>query len=347
MDNITACLFYGNLIKYPQFSRIICYYEVYIIRKSIAYIFIIFLLFSMIAPHRVSAAEEARAGTVSVEIGPLRVRKSDSTSSAVVATLNKGSYVTLISKEGVWWRVEYARGRYGYCHGNYIHTVSVTAQRVSTQGSPLRVRTGAGTGYSRITSLDNGTSVLVLSQKDGWSRILFDGTKTGYVSSKYLSSQQKYTAVSLNVPHYYQTDNRWANVKLGASGKTIGQIGCTTTALAMMESYRQGKTIYPNTMAKSLQYTSGGSLYWPANYVGVTDKLNLTEIYNLLRSGKPVIVGYYGSTGQHWVVVYGYVGGNTLVESGFLINDPASPARENLSQLRGKYPNFHKYVYYK
>lgn len=319
----------------------------YNIRKSIAYVLVVFVFLSLAAPYKVWAAEDAKAGIVSVEVGPLRVRSSASTASAVVATLNKGSYVTLISKEGSWWRVEYARGRYGYCHGNYIRTVSATSQAVSTQGSPLRVRSGAGTGYSRITSLDNGVFVLVLSEKDGWSRILFDGTKTGYVSSKYLSSAKKYSAISLNVPHYYQTDSRWANVKLGSSGKTMAQIGCTTTAVAMVESYRTGTSVYPSAMAKSLQYTSGGSLYWPANYVGKTDKLDLTEIYNLLMSGKPVIVGYYGSTGQHWVVVYGYAGGNTLTESAFLINDPASSSRENLSQLRSKYPNFHKYVYYK
>ncbi len=322
-------------------------YEVDIIRKTIAFFLVVFVFLTFTAPYKVSAAEEAQAGRISVQTGPLRVRKSASTGSAVVANLKKNSYVTLISKDGAWWLVEYAQGRYGYCHGDYVRTVSATALAVSTQGSPLRVRSGAGTGYPRVTSLQNGVSVLVLSQKDGWSFILYDGTKTGYVSSKYLASPKKYSAISLSVPHYYQTDSRWSKVKLGSSGKTIGQIGCTTTALAMTESYRRGKTIYPSTMAKSLQYTSGGSLYWPSNYVGITDKLNLTEIYKLLKAGKPVIVGYYGSKGQHWVVVYGYVGGDTLTESGFLIRDPASSSREKLSQLRSKYPNFHKYVYYK
>ena len=35
------------------------------------------------------------------------------------------------------------------------------------------------------TELPKGESVVVLSQSDGWSHILYNGTKTGYVSTQY------------------------------------------------------------------------------------------------------------------------------------------------------------------
>lgn len=324
--------------------------EVNIIGKRILCIlFALAIVASCILPQQAKAAtDEKKAGIVSVSSGYLNVRRSASTSAGVVSTLKKNTYVTLLSKEGNWWRVEYAQGRYGYCHTDYIKTVDSSVATVSTAGSTLNVRSGAGTSYSRIGSLSNGTSVLILSTSGNWHRVLYGGTKTGYVSASYLKLSSAYKAISLSVPYYSQTDSRWSWVTLGSSGQTIGKIGCTTTALAMAESYRLGKTIYPDAMAKKLSYTSSGSLYWPSNYEGVTSGLNLKAIYEYLKQGKPVIVGFTNRNGgQHWAVIYGYSGGSTLRTGGFLIRDPGNKSRTNLSQLMADYPNFSKYVYYK
>ena len=323
--------------------------EVNVIGKRIlCFIFALAVMASCILPKQVNAATaEKSAGIVSVSSGYLNVRRSASTSAGVVSTLKKGAYITLLSKEGKWWRVEYAQGRYGYCHTNYIKTVDSTPATVSTAGSPLNVRSGAGTSYSRIGSLTNGATVLHLGTTGKWYKILYNGTKTGYVSASYLKLGSTYRAISLSVPYYLQTDSRWSWVTLGTSGQTIGKIGCTTTALAMAESYRLGKTIYPDAMSKKLAYTSTGSLYWPSNYEGVTTGLNLKAIYEYLKQGKPVVVGFTNRNGgQHWAVIHGYSGGSSLRTGGFLIRDPGSKSRTNLSQLIEDYPNFIKYVYY-
>ena len=296
-----------------------------------------------------AATATSKAGVVSVTSGWLNVRRSASTSSDVVATLNKGSYITLISVSGDWWRVEYGKGQYGYCHKNYIDTVAGTPATVAINSGTLNVRSGPDTSYVKIGSLTKGETVIVLSSSGLWRRVLCHGTKTGYVSSTYLSSMgtsQGHSAVSLNVPKFKQTDSRWANVKIGLSGKTFAQIGCATTAIAMMESYRTGTTIYPDAMARKLRYTSSGNVYWPSNYKVVTSSSSyLSKIYNLLKQGKPVLLGaknFYG--GQHWVVVTGFTGG-TLTASNFTINDPGVN-RTTLQQFLNSYPNFYKYFYY-
>ena len=88
--------------------------------------------------------------------------------------------------------------------------------------------------------------------------------KTGYVSSSYLSSSGNSSsgntssngAVSLNIPDYKQTDSPLVPLsRLASYGETIGQIGCTTTALAMTESYRLKQTLYPDEMSRRLTYT--------------------------------------------------------------------------------------------
>ncbi len=298
-------------------------------------------------PLRANAAAPT-AGVVSTNGGNLNVRAAASSGSSVLSKVANGSYITLVSRSGSWWRVEYARDQYGYCHADYIMETSHNAATVSTGGSNLNVRSGAGTGYAKIGSLTKGDQVVILSQSGGWSRILYHGSKTGWVSSQYLSSSTTYAPVSLSVPSFKQTDSRWANVTIGTSGKTMAQIGCATTAIAMMESYRTGSIITPGAMAKKLRYTATGSVYWPSHYTAVTNPSGyLKAVYSQLQAGKPVLFGAKNSYGgQHWVVITGYHGGSPLSPAGFTILDPGSSSRTNLQQFLNAYPYFYKYFCY-
>lgn len=319
-------------------------------KKFISFILTLILILSTIIIPTTAATTSSKAGVVSVTSGKLNVRSASSTSGTVVSSLSKGSYVTLMSKSGNWWRVEYADGKYGYCHADYIKTATGTPATVKISSGSLNVRSGAGTSYSKVSSLYNGEVVIVLVTSGSWSKILYNGTKIGYVSSQYLSNSSfsNYSKLSLNVPSFKQTDKRWANVKIGSSGKTIAQIGCATTAIAMMESYRTGTTIYPDAMSKKLSYSSSGNVYWPSNYTAVTNSSGyLSGIYSKLKAGKPVLFGAKKSSGtQHWVVITGYTGGSTLTASGFTINDPGSNSRTTLQHFLNEYPTFYKYFYY-
>lgn len=300
-----------------------------------------------------AATMESYAGAVTTASDPLNVRAGASAGSAVIATLRKGSHITLLQRQGSWWYVEYANSRYGYCHADYITPIEGKPAQV-TAYSGLNIRTGRGTSYNIQDILSYKDIVIVLGTENGWSRILYHGTKTGYVSAQYLSANPQtpsqpsgYAAVSLAVPSFKQTDSRWANVTIGSSGKTIAQIGCATTAIAMMESYRTGKTIYPDAMAKQLRYTSGGSVYWPSHYqVTTTTNGYLERIYRLLESGRPVLIGAATKAGgQHWVVITGFTGG-VLTEASFTIHDPGSYSRTNLQQFLNAYSVFYKYFAY-
>lgn len=308
------------------------------------------LALCLLAPIPANAATaSSKAGVVSTSGSRLNVRSGSSTASATVTTLANGSYVTLLSQSGSWWKVEYGKGLYGYCHADYIRTVSGNAAIVATSSGSLNVRSGAGTSYTRTGSLAKGETVIVLSTSGGWSRILYHGTKTGYVSTQYLSASAApgNSAVALSVPDFKQTDSRWASAVIGSSGKTIAQIGCATTAIAMMESYRTGTAIYPNAMAKKLTYTASGSVYWPSHYTTVTGSSGYLEnIYRLLKAGKPVLFGAKNASGgQHWVVITGFTGGS-IAASNFTVNDPGSNSRTTLQAFLNAYPTFYKFFHY-
>ena len=290
------------------------------------------------------------AGTVKTSADQLNVRVGPGSSYGTIATLADGATVMLYGKSGGWWRVGLPGGKYGYCSGAYISEISGSAAR-AVSASALNVRGGPSASYAVKAVLSRDTVVVRLSASGSFAKIVYNGTSVGYVNASYLksvgdsSSSTTYAAVSLDVPSYKQTDSRWADVEVGDSGKTIGVIGCATTALAMTESYRTGSTITPDEMADRLTYDAGGSLYWPDNYTLVSS-LTFSQLYAKLKSGVPVIVGCRNAGGgTHFVVVTGYSGGSTLAASGFTINDPGSSSRATLAQFLSAYPTLFRRLY--
>lgn len=299
------------------------------------------------------------AGVVATAGGNLNVRASASSGSSVLTTLKNGSYVSVIEESGSYYKVLYANGKAGYCHKSYIDLVSGSSGAyVNTSSTSLNIRSGPSTSYGVIGAISKGASVVVISTHGNFYRILYSGTQTGYASSSYIKLRSSSTsnsgsqsststgAISLSVPSYKQYDSRWSNVKLGSSSKTIGVSGCLTTAIAMERSYAYGYTVTPATVATSSSYTSGGSIYWPSAYSFIYSSNYLTQILNLLKQGKPVIVGAsneYGS--QHWVIVTGYTPNGSVTADDFSVNDSGSASRTTLSSFFNVYSTFYKAAY--
>lgn len=290
------------------------------------------------------------AGTVKTTSGNLNVRASASTTSSIVGSLANGSYVSLIEKSGSFYKVIYANGKVGYCHADYIQSVSNSKPAyVSTSSTSLNVRSGPSTSYGVIGSVQKNADIIVLQTSGSFYKILYNGTQTGYASADYITLKQTTpasSAVSLPVPDYKQYDTRWSSLRLGKSSKTVASSGCLTCAIAMERSYAYGYTVLPSNVVSTSQYTSEGSIYWPSEYNFITGSNYLEEIKNKLLQGKPVIVGAKTSAGgQHWVIVTGYTPNGTLSADDFTINDPGSGTRKTLAQYMSAYPIFYKAAY--
>lgn len=314
-------------------------------------IYFVFVVAASVLCISLSASALNTAGKVTTNGGRLNLRSSPS--GTVTGSVENGSWLTIKGKSGSWYLAEYSKDKEAYVSSNYVteYTASVDATVKITSGS-LNVRSGASTSHKVIDKLAKGERIVVVKSNDKWCGIVYRGNKTGYVSKAYLertSTETEYKAIKLSVPSYKQTDSRWKNHPIGSTGGTIGSIGCTTTALAMTESFYQGYNITPPEMAKKLSYSASGSLYWPAYYnVSVAGENYLEELYSILKKGKPVVFGMKTSKGnQHWVTVYGYEGGNMLDASDFLVNDPGSETRKNLQDVLDAYPYAYKIVYRK
>lgn len=292
------------------------------------------------------------AGKVVTSGGNLNVRSEPSSASAVITSVKNSSWLTVKEKKGDWYKAEYADGKFGWLSSKYIRYYSDTYEmQVAVSSGRLNVRSGSSTEKPVIDTLNKGDSVVILYGNSKWSRILYSGNKIGYAATPYLKApaENKYESVKMNVPYYSQTDSRWSSYPIGSYGDNIGTIGCTTTALAMIESYHTETAVTPDKMAARLSYSASGSLYWPQwCSVENADTNYLSRIYNILKSGRPVVFGAKKANGsQHWVAVTGYTGGNTFSASDFIINDPGSTKRIRLSDFLAVYPNAYRIVFRK
>ena len=322
-------------------------------KKRLLFLFLFLMTFTAGLRLSASAADFYPSYTVTTAGGKLNVRQTASLSSEVVATLPNKKIVAVYRKSGDWYKVEYKKGKYGYCHGDYLtpNTKSYRAY-VNTESSLLNVRKGRGTDYEIKDKLSDGTIVTVISEGSSFHKIIYNGTKTGYVAKDYLlKAPLTYKKLSLSVPSYKQTDSRWKHLTIGSQGGTMGTIGCTTTALSMTESFHTGSAVTPSVMRSKLSYMPSGSLYWPTDYNTelVSSGDYLRKIYAVLSSGKPVILGAKSTNGkQHWVVVTGHTSNvGTLSKSRFTINDPGSTSRTTLADFLNDYQIVYKIAYHK
>ena len=154
-------------------------------------------------------ATSTTKGTVKVS-DSLNVRSGAGTSYSVVGSLKNGTSVEIVETSGNWYKIKYGNG-YGYVSKDYVTLNSSsnsntgnTSNSGSTNNTPatsttkgtvkvsdsLNVRSGAGTSYSVIGSLKNGTSVEIVETSGNWYKIKY-GNGYGYVSKDYITLQNR------------------------------------------------------------------------------------------------------------------------------------------------------------
>lgn len=131
-------------------------------------------------------------------------------------------------------------------------------------------------------------------------------------------------SVQVKMTHFRQKDEKWAEINMGNSQKSIGDYGCALTSLAMYAT-----NLGVNTDPEKLNITLGkdaSPVEWEAfsaelgyrlihkeDSIDVHNKLTSREyvedtIVRALSEGKPAIVGIWNSENYwtHFIVAYGY-----------------------------------------
>ena len=128
-------------------------------------------------------------------------------------------------------------------------TVSPSAYFVKTNdGDPLNMRAGAGSEFNVVTTVPNGTRLIITEQKDSWGYTLF-GNYSGWVSMNYLS---KVTDVQQDTTTNTQTNQTetMPTVPVTESGYAYSYAGFNPTEITIDDSNWQMILVNRNYILK-------------------------------------------------------------------------------------------------
>ena len=227
-----------------------------------------------------------QSGTVDITSGTLNVRSGPGTNYSVIGSLKKGAAVTITGSTGAWFSISFS-GKTGYVSTQFIKvtaniptpsnpttppnttppaqtppastppaqtpaTPSVQTGTVNITSGTLNIRSGPGTNYSVIGSLNKGAAVTITGSTGSWFSISING-KTGYVSYSYirLSSSAPATSKTGTV----NVSSGTLNVRSGpgtgysvvGSLKKGNQVTITGTAGSWYQIQFSGTTAYVST----------------------------------------------------------------------------------------------------
>ena len=221
--------------------------------------------------------------------------------------------------------------------------------------------------YTNSNSTDWNKFVSLANKGYNYKQILVEvynqGNRNYGVSNLLKGSCSKTTScqASGDYASWRQNQGPWVNVRLGSSGRTIKQIGCLATSVAILIAKSGVQTnvtpFNPGTFVKAMSKAGGfGSygdmMYGPVSsvapnfrYAGQVYVLGEPESQKLLTLGNLLYTGYYvvaevkGNTGQHWVAV-------DSIQNGVInMMDPGT----NSTNMWKTYPsrNTSRFVYFK
>ncbi|TKC20050.1 SH3 domain-containing protein [Robertmurraya kyonggiensis] len=177
--------------------------------KQIYLLLSLILFVGVITP----AKQTSAAGTITISVEDLNVREGPGLSYKVIEKVQKNKQFTLVKEQGDWYQIKLSSGKSGWV-ANWLvskkettSTTNATSQNGTITGSNVRVRTGAGTSYQVVGSLNKGDTVEILEQSGSWLKINAKIGK-GWISKDYVKTNQvqaaatksgKVTASNLNV----------------------------------------------------------------------------------------------------------------------------------------------------
>ena len=125
---------------------------------------------------------------IRVSATSLNVLSGLGTGYAILGALSSGRVVIAAEKLASGWHRIWYEGKTGYVSSTYVlKATGVQAVKINT--SILNVRTGAGTGYTKIGEAHLGEMYAIEGSASGWYQIRWSGAAAGWVSGGYVVIQ--------------------------------------------------------------------------------------------------------------------------------------------------------------
>ena len=215
---------------------------------------------------------------------PVTLRKTASSSSSSLGTVQTGDDVLLINKKGTWYQVRH-KGRYGWLPIKYVkdyaangtvnNTSSTSSSKSSSSSSSsttassskvssssssgkayqsdgyhmvttsqVNLRAKASSSSNRLTALSKGTDVLLIDQSGSWYKV-YVNKRYGYVHKNYLGT--------------YGSSSSSGSSSQGSSSAGSSSGSSSSNAIHTMTTTKSAKLLYgPNYDFKTLSSVKKG-----------------------------------------------------------------------------------------
>lgn len=233
---------------------------------------------TLVAVMVLGAAGIAFADTVSYATQAVSVRGGPGVNYSVIGDLSTGEQVTVTGNTiNGWVEIYYTSSQIGYVQSGYLSAYSTGVPASTYYGnytsdgslyyttSALNIRSGPGTSYGIIGTLDKGDYVTRIGQVGKWFQIATSNGVTAYVSSSNLKSASTSAAVTVSSS---STGVRYSttvlNVRSGPGTKysVIGALAKGQAVTVLGTSGNWSKIYYNGTTAYAYsKYLSTTSVY--------------------------------------------------------------------------------------
>lgn len=137
-----------------------------------------------------ASATDLGVGTV-VNTDALRLRSEPTSDAPILATAGKEDTVIVLEQvDDNWYKVDF-KSVEGYMSSDFLDLATSVEMdlgygKVRANGNTLNIRSGPGTDYEQVVSINSGTVLSLTGMEDGWFKVAYEDY-TGYASSDYIT----------------------------------------------------------------------------------------------------------------------------------------------------------------
>lgn len=125
----------------------------------------------------------------------VNIRTDSNTGSQIIGSANYGTTFPALAKENGWFQISYNDKTAWIC-GSYftVSPVSIENSRGFVKGDVVNVRALASINSDIITTVPQGSTLVVYGDEEGWYKVAANGV-VGYISKDYFTTEAIVTSV--------------------------------------------------------------------------------------------------------------------------------------------------------
>ena len=175
--------------------------------RFVSLVLTIFLFISVFSISANAASWQLKTGIGFVNANSLRLRSGASSSTSTLDYASRNEVVVILGKTGSWYKVNYDL-QVGYMHSDYLKVLTRENAELGygyINGNGVNVRSGPGTGYSKIGVANLGDKPYIIGINNTWFKVII-GSQIGYIRSDFvdLTEIPYENKASVNTPKFYR-----------------------------------------------------------------------------------------------------------------------------------------------